>query len=130
MAGLLAAAFGLEDPSLRGAAAGIALLLCLPLLLLSLIDLGRWLRLGTVGYRTTATMWLLSHLQAAVGAIAVAVGGLGLFHWSDSWMSATGNFDRVLLIVSVPIALGMIAFGFHYIYTAFSFLKDRSTNDT
>jgi hypothetical protein len=121
---IAATAWIADDRSATAVVIAFTFVLGIPVLLLLLIDLGRALRIESGGdFRATRTTWLLAHLQAALGALCMAVGGFSVFHTISLWLTGTANFDRAMLLIWIPVGIGMVIVGFSYIWSAFT--RDR-----
>jgi uncharacterized membrane protein len=120
----VATAWIVGDRSVTAVVIAFTFALGIPVLLLLLIDLGRALRVERDGdFRATRTTWLLAHLQAALGALCMAVGGFSVIHRVSLWLTGTANFNGVMLLIWIPIGIGMVVVGFSYIWSAFT--RDR-----
>jgi len=119
-----------DDRSLSGVAIVFGLVLGIPFLLLSLVDLGRTLRSRNSGnYKASKTAWILSQLQAAFGSVSIAAAAYGLYRVVSAWYNGTAEFDSVMLFIWIPTGLGMIAVGFHYIWSAFVPVENNEESD-
>ena len=117
---LMLLAFGAQDQSLAGLVVVFAVVLGIPFLLLSLIDLGRALRADAGGdFRATKATWLLTHLQAAFGAVCMAAAAFAVYQNLASWFGGTTDSHWVLVLAYVILGLGMVLVGFRFIYSAF-----------
>jgi uncharacterized membrane protein len=110
-----------KDRSVIGLSAVIAAILGVPVLLLSLIDLGKALRDESGGnFRAKKSTWLLAQLQAVFGAVCMAAAALTLYQNIPAWFVSRSGFHGVLLAVWIFSAVLLVVVGFFYIYSAFT----------
>jgi hypothetical protein len=132
LAVLVIVAFIADDPSLRAVAMAFGGILGLPFVLLSSIDLGRVLRSESGGdFRASRATWLLSHIQAAFGAVCMAAAAYAVYHNVSVWLAGTADFHGAMLFIWVPLGLALIVVGFLMIRTAFmAEAKEADRDDT
>jgi hypothetical protein len=124
-------ALGADDQSIKGVAAAFAVILGVPFVLLSLIDLGGILRVEAGGdYQATKAAWLLSHLQAAFGATCMAAAGYATYYNVTTWLNGTAKFHGAVLLLSVPMGVALIVVGIDYVWSAFVPARPEGANDT
>jgi hypothetical protein len=121
LVGFVVVALVANDPSLRAVAIAFAAILGLPFVLMSSIDLGRVLRSESDGnVRASRATWLLSHVQAAFGAVCMAAAAYAIYHNVNLWRDGTADFHGAMLFIWIPIGLALILVGFNFIRTAFA----------
>jgi hypothetical protein len=119
-----------NEASLRSVAIAFAAILGLPFVLLSSIDLGRVLRSESGGnFRASRTTWLLSHVQAAFGAVCMATAAYAIYHNVSVWRDGTAGFHGAMLFVWIPMGLALIVVGFNFIRTAFLPERQKASRD-
>ncbi len=111
----------ISDHDLASVSIGCALILGGPFLLLSLIDLGRVLKsLNGEDFRATKATWLLTQLQAALGAVCVAAGGFATYINFIAWFSGAANLSDIVHLIWIPMGILLVIVGILYIYTTFA----------
>lgn len=120
-----------DDRSAQALSVAVAVILGVPFLLLSLIDLGKALRSESGGnFRATKATWVLTQLQAVFGAVCMAAAAFNLYLNIPAWLVSPAGFHRLLLAVWVIVAVLFVAVGFFYVYSAFARpRKDQSAKD-
>jgi hypothetical protein len=66
---------------------------------------------------------LLSHVQAAFGAVCMAAAAYAIYHNVNLWRDGTADFHGAMLFIWIPIGLALILVGFNFIRTAFRSLS-------
>jgi len=118
--------------SLVGVVLVFAALVGIPVLLLSLIDLGLILRAEHGGdYRATVTTRVLSHVQAGFGAVCMAAAGAVVYHHIRNYATDSAESQGAWVFLWVPMGILLALVGFSYIHSAFAPpTEETSGNDT
>jgi len=116
-----------DDRSLVSIALAFTVILGIPVVLLSSIDLGRVLRMERGGnFLTTKMTWFLTQLQAAFGAICIAAGGYAAYYNLIDWVKGKGSLPWIWMVMG----LMMTKVGFDYIRSVFAPKRESGQSES